>query len=357
MRTIQISSSKAKYPVHIGEGAIARLQPLLRAHGKAPVFVITSPKIWALWQQQFRRATDSLAHALLVPPGEQHKNLGTVETLAEQLARSGATRDTLLIAFGGGVIGDVVGFLAATYMRGVDYVQVPTTLLAQVDSSVGGKTGVNLTAGKNLIGSFNPPRAVFADTQFLQTLSIREFRAGLYESIKAGILGDKKLFANLEKFRPEILARDTHALSKITTASVRVKAAIVMQDEHERGARMTLNLGHTLGHAIEAATHYRELLHGEAVAWGMRFATAIAEARGVISQKDSTRIDDLILAYGSLPRFSASDHRILRLTSSDKKNMTGQRRFILPVAIGETIVATDVTNTEMSAAMRRLRPR
>lgn len=357
MRTIQINSSKASYPVYIGDGAIDRLRPLLQDHGKAPVFIITSPKIWALWQRQFRRATGCPAPALMVPPGEQHKNLRTIEELAGQLARREATRDALLIAFGGGVIGDIAGFLAATYMRGVDYVQVPTTLLAQVDASVGGKTGVNLTAGKNLIGSFNPPRAVFADTQFLHTLPVRELRAGLYESIKAGVLGDKKLFADLERFQAELLARDTHVLSEITAASVRVKAAIVMQDEHEHGVRMTLNFGHTLGHAIEAATRYRELLHGEAVAWGMRFATAIAEARGVISQKDAARIDNLILAYGPLPRLSASERRILRLTSSDKKNVTNQRRFILPTAIGTTIVATDVTNTEMLTAMRKLRPR
>ncbi|HWZ11636.1 MAG TPA: 3-dehydroquinate synthase [Acidobacteriaceae bacterium] len=357
MRTIQISSSKTQYPVYIGDGAVARLTPLLRARGKTRVFIITSPKIWAPWQRQLRHAIQSQAHVFMVQPGEKHKNLNTIQTLAEQLARGGAARDALLIAFGGGVIGDITGFLAATYMRGIDYLQIPTTLLAQVDSSVGGKTGVNLKAGKNLVGSFNPPRAVFADTQFLQTLPVRELRAGLYESIKAGILGDKKLFATLERFRPEILARDAHALSEITTASVRVKAKIVMQDEHERGVRMTLNLGHTLGHAIEAATRYRQLLHGEAVAWGLRLAAGIAQARGVLSQENATRIDNLILAYGPPPDFSASDSRIVRLTYGDKKNDTRGRRFILPTAIGKTIVATDVTDEEMLTAMKQLRTR
>jgi 3-dehydroquinate synthase len=357
VRTIQISSSKAQYPVHVGDGALTRLRPWARARGKARIVIITSPKIWSPWQQQVRHAVELAgvrAQVLMVPPGERHKTMSTVETLAEQLARSGATREALLIAFGGGVIGDITGFLAATYMRGVDYLQVPTTLLAQVDSSLGGKTGVNLKAGKNLLGSFNPPLAVCADTQFLQTLSVRELRAGLYESIKAGILGDKKLFAMLEKHRSQILARDSHVLDAIITASVRVKAKIVMQDEHERGARMILNLGHTLGHAIEAATEYRRLLHGEAVAWGTRLATAIARSREIISTEDAARIDNLILAYGPLPDLSANAQRIVRLTYGDKKNITGERRFILPTAIGQTRIYTDVTDKEMLSALNQL---
>lgn len=342
----------------MGDGALARLQPFLRARKASTIFIITSPRIWAAWQQQFLRSAGDLAtppQIIAIPPGEKHKTLKTIEMLAEQLARRGATRDSLLIAFGGGVIGDITGFLAATFMRGIDYLQIPTTLLAQVDSSVGGKTGVNLKAGKNLIGSFNPPSMVIADTQLLQTLPMRELRAGLYESIKTGILGDRKLFSALEDHRAEILARDTHMLGEIALASVRVKANIVMRDEHERGARMALNLGHTLGHAIEAATHYRQLLHGEAVAWGMRFAVEIARARGILSQRDAVRIDELILAYGRLPAFSATDHRIVRLTQGDKKNLTGQRRFVLPVAIGRTILATDVADAEMLAALKRLR--
>lgn len=299
--------------------------------------------------------SDWRAEVLLVSPGEKHKRLRTIETLAEQLAHRGAGRDALLIAFGGGVVGDITGFLAATYVRGVDYVQIPTTLLAQVDSSVGGKTGVNLKAGKNLIGAFNPPRAVFVDTQFLQTLPARELRAGLYECIKAGILGDKKLFVMLENRRAEILSRDTRVLEGVITASIRVKAAVVMRDEHEHHARMALNLGHTLGHAIEAATGYRQLLHGEAVAWGMRLATSIARTRGALARRDAERIDELIVAYGSLPLFTADDRRIVRLTYGDKKNLAGQRRFVLPVAIGSTRVATDVADEEMLAALKEVR--
>ena len=360
MRTLHISSSHGQYPVHIGDGALARLRPFLERRGRGAVFIVTSPKIWLPWRRQLLSAvdnSDSQARVLLVRPGEEHKRLKTIEALAEELARRGAGRDALLIAFGGGVIGDITGFLAATYVRGVDYLQIPTTLLAQVDSSVGGKTGVNLKGGKNLIGAFYPPRAVVADSQFLQTLPARELRAGLYECIKAGILGDKKLFALLENKRAEILARDTRALDDVIAASVRVKAAVVMKDEHERNARMTLNLGHTLGHAIEAATGYRQLLHGEAVAWGMRLATSIARKRGVLNVGDAARIDNLILDYGTLPDFTAGDGRIVRLTYGDKKNLAGQRRFVLPIAIGNTQIVTDVTDKEMLAALKEVRAR
>lgn len=344
----------------MGDGALVRVRPFLRRRGTRSVFIVTSTKIWSPWQRQMRSAVeDADLHTgvLLVRPGEEHKRLKTIEMLAEQLARRGAGRDTLLIAFGGGVIGDITGFLAATYMRGVDYLQIPTTLLAQVDSSVGGKTGVNLKAGKNLIGAFNPPHAVFADTQFLQTLPGRELRAGLYECIKAGILGDRKLFSMLESKRAEILARDTHALEDVIATSVRVKATVVMGDEHEHHARMMLNLGHTLGHAIEAATGYRQLLHGEAVAWGIRFATSIARERGVLAASDAERIDNLVLAYGSLPTFTAGDGRIVRLTYGDKKNLAGHRRFVLPIAIGKTQIVTDVTDKELLTALKQVRAR
>jgi len=211
VRTIQISSSKTKYPVYIGAGALSRLGPLLRSH-HGGIFIITSPKIWQPWKKHMLAAIGECAtsaQVLNVPSGEQHKNLKTIAALAEELARRGADRRALLIAFGGGVIGDMTGLLAATFMRGIDYVQIPTTLLAQVDSSVGGKTGVNLKAGKNLIGCFNPPMAVITDAKLLLTLPVRELRAGLYESIKAGILGDHRLFAALEQHHAEILARDS----------------------------------------------------------------------------------------------------------------------------------------------------
>ena len=357
MPVIHISSSKARYPVYIGDGALSRLPSVWRQqHGK--IFIVTSPRIWRLWKKHLSTVLESSGKSvqvLTVPPGEKYKNLSTISRLAEQLAAARAARDSLLIAFGGGVIGDVTGFLAATFMRGIDYIQVPTTLLAQVDSSVGGKTGVNLRAGKNLIGSFYPPSAVIVDPHLLQTLPPRELRAGLYESIKAGILGDKQLFAMLERHGDLILARDSALLVKIISASIRVKAKIVVEDERERGARMMLNLGHTLGHAIEAATQYKQLLHGEAVAWGIRAATWISRTRGLLSETDASRIDRIILTYGPPRRFVASDRNIIRLTYVDKKASASQRRFILPVSIGKTIVSTDVSDAEMLAALQRVR--
>ena len=217
---------------------------------------------------------------LFLPAGERHKRLATVESLAQQLALAGADRDSILLAFGGGVIGDVTGFLAAIYMRGIRYVGLPTTLLAQVDSSLGGKTGVNLLAGKNLIGAFHHPLAVFSDIDLLRTLPPAELRAGLQEAIKSAIIRDPSLFRFMEKNADAILSGDPAALQKVVTASVRVKAEVVSQDEKESGLRMVLNFGHTIGHAIEAATHYRKLLHGEAVAWGSIAALHLSLNRG-----------------------------------------------------------------------------
>jgi 3-dehydroquinate synthase len=278
----------------------------------------------------------------------------SVEALAEQMVLAGADRDSALIAFGGGVIGDMTGFLAAIYMRGIRYVQVPTTLLAQVDSSIGGKTGVNLAAGKNLVGSFYHPLAVFADTDLLATLPPAELRAGLQESIKAGIIRDPKLFAYLEKNAATILAGDPAALAHVVTASVRVKADVVARDERESGLRMILNFGHTLGHAIEAATGYKQLLHGEAVAWGSIAALEVARGRGTASAGQIERMKSLIRAYGPLPRFRASAAKLVALTSGDKKMRSGIRSFVLPEGIGATRIVRDVTDAELLTAAEKM---
>ena len=276
--------------------------------------------------------------------------MSSVESLAQQLATAGADRDSLLLAFGGGVLGDITGFLAAIYMRGIRYVQIPTTFLAQVDSSIGGKTGVNLVAGKNLIGSFHHPQAVFADTDLLGTLPPAELRAGLQESIKAGIIYDAKLFRYMEQNADAILAGDPAALTRVVAASVRVKADVVSKDEKESGLRMILNFGHTIGHAIEAATNYKQLLHGEAVAWGSIAALNVAAARKTITQKDADRITQLILRYGPLPPFKATAEKLVALTSRDKKNRSGIRAFVLPTGIGKTEIVRDVTERELLAA-------
>ncbi len=226
-------------------------------------------------------------------------------------------------------------------MRGIRYVQIPTTLLSQVDSSIGGKTGVNLTTGKNLIGSFHHPQAVFADTDLLGTLPAAELRAGLQESIKAGIIYDAKLFRYMEQNSEAILAGDPAALTRVVAASVRVKADVVSKDEKESGLRMILNFGHTIGHAIEAATNYKQLLHGEAVAWGSIAALNVALVRKSFSPKDTEKVTNLILRYGPVPPFKATSEKLVALTARDKKNRSGSRSFVLPTAIGKTeIVAT-----------------
>jgi 3-dehydroquinate synthase len=232
-------------------------------------------------------------------------------------------------------------------MRGIRYVQVPTTLLAQVDSSIGGKTGVNLAAGKNLAGAFHHPLAVYADVATLSTLHADELQAGLQESVKAGIIRDPELFALLERERERVLAGDEEILGDVVAASVRVKADVVNADEREAGLRMILNLGHTLGHAIEAATEYTQLLHGEAVAWGMLAAIRIAAARGLITAGDGDRMQNLIRAYGPMKPFRAEADQLVALTAKDKKNRSGARSFVLPTGIGSATVVHDVSQREL----------
>ncbi|HWW96896.1 MAG TPA: 3-dehydroquinate synthase [Edaphobacter sp.] len=361
MPVIPVNTPSAKYNVTIGANLLRTLHPRLKKLNKDKPFrpfVITSPDIWALWSKpflaSFSKGNKEIPTVLFLPSGESHKRMSSVESLAQQLATAGADRDSLLLAFGGGVLGDITGFLAAIYMRGIRYVQIPTTFLAQVDSSIGGKTGVNLQAGKNLIGSFHHPQAVFADTNLLGSLPPAQLRAGLQESIKAGIIYDAKLFRYMEQNADAILAPkknpDPNVLTGIVAASVRVKADVVSKDEKESGLRMILNFGHTIGHAIEAATNYKQLLHGEAVAWGSIAALNVAVARKTIAPKDADRITQLILRYGPLPPFKATAEKLVALTSRDKKNRSGIRSFVLPTAIGKTEIVRDVTESELLAA-------
>ena len=350
MPLIQLKTPSASYDIAIGSGLIRTLAPRLRklSNGRPfRTFIVTSPEIWGLWGAKVLESFDEQPTALFLPAGEQHKRLRTVESLTEQLAEAGADRDALLVALGGGVVGDVTGFLAAIYMRGVPYMQIPTTLLAQVDSSVGGKTGVNLRAGKNLVGSFHHPLAVLADTDLLGTLPRTELRAGLQEAIKAGIIRDAKLFAYLERNADAVLAGDAEALTHVVAASVRVKADVVASDERESGLRMILNYGHTLGHAIEAATRYKQLLHGEAVGWGSIAATILGRKRGLITDTQAERIIKLILRYGPLGAFNATAEKLVTLTAKDKKNRSGTLSFILPTGIGSVEIVRDVTRVEL----------
>ena len=356
---LTVETPSAKYPVYVGRGLFPELAQAARRTSKGQVFVLSSPEIWALWGRKFLAAFPETSQptVLFLPAGERFKRMAQVEKLADQLARSGADRSSLLIAFGGGIVGDVGGFLAAIYMRGIEYVQAPTTLLAQVDSSVGGKTGANLAAGKNLIGSFHHPRAVFADLDVLQTLPDREFRAGLFESVKAGVIRDARLFRFMEENAEKILARDPAALERVIADSIRMKAGVVALDERESGLRMILNFGHTLGHAIEAATQYKKLLHGEAIAWGMLAALQVALARETVGPDQAARMEKTILAYGPLPPFRATAAQLLAAAGRDKKNRAGTRRFVLPKGIGDAIVVEDVKDRELEEALAWLLPR
>lgn len=338
-----------------GSGLLETLAPRVeRVIGRLPrrVFVLTSPSIWALWNERFCASFREPPVALFLPPGEKYKTVASVERLTREMMRAGADRGSLLIAFGGGIVGDVGGFLAAVFMRGIPYVQVPTTFLAQVDSSVGGKTGVNLPEGKNMVGCFHQPRAVFADIGVLGTLPERELKAGLMESVKAGIIRDRSLVRFMEENVGAIVGRDEKALEKVIAASIRMKAGVVTLDERDTGLRMILNLGHTVGHAIEQATAYKVLLHGEAVGWGMVAALYLGLQRGTISRSQFDRLEKLIFLYGPLPALKLRPAKVVAATGADKKNVGGVRRFVLPLGIGDAGVVEDVTPAELEAAVK-----
>ncbi len=322
------------------------------------VFVVTVPPVRRRWGSKFLASLKSSgfdAQVIMMPDGEPSKRLANVEKMAEKLAKLGADRRAVIIALGGGVTGDVAGLLASLYMRGVELVQVPTTVLAQVDASVGGKTGVNLIAGKNLVGTFYHPRVVLIDPTVLKTLPEREFRSGLYEALKCGIIGNVELFIRFEQNRARILKRDMTELEWVIAQSVKFKAEVVSADEHEGGLRRVLNLGHTIGHALEAETNYRGFLHGEAVAWGMVAATNIALSVGRTDSVTAGRITDSVLSLGRLPEVNVNAKKILARLQSDKKTQNGVVHFILPREIGKVEVASDVPESAILDSVEELR--
>jgi len=320
--------------------------------------VVTVPPVrrrWAKVLLQSLTAAGIETTLLEMPDGERAKRLSTLEKLAEKLLKLGADRGATLIALGGGVVGDVTGFLASIYMRGVDVIQVPTTVLAQVDAAIGGKTGVNLASGKNLLGTFHQPRAVLIDPAVLRTLPSREYRAGLYESLKCGVIGDAGLFKLFEDRRRELLDRDPVVLEKVIADSVRLKASVVSADEREGGLRQVLNFGHTIGHALEAETQYKLLLHGEAVAWGMIAATHIALSTDKLDSVAAGRITNSVLGFGRLPRLKLKTANIVKRLRSDKKTRQGVVHFILPREIGKVEIASDVPEAIVRSAVDEIR--
>ena len=321
------------------------------------VCVVTSKPIRKLWGKTLEKGLRSLSgkpRFFEMPDGERAKRLANLEKLAEELVEKGADRHSVVIALGGGVVGDVGGFLASVFMRGIPVIQVPTTLVAQVDSAIGGKTGVNLTNGKNLLGTFHQPACVLVDPDVLSTLPEREYRSGLFEAMKYGVIRDPSIFEIMESHRHALLARDRDLLERLIADCIRVKAQVVSSDERESGERRILNFGHTIGHALEAETGYKSLLHGEAVGWGMIAAASIGEQAGVSDKPTAQRITNLVTAYGPLPKLKVKPSRILKRVMSDKKTIGGVPHFVLARSLGEVEIVNDVPKAVISRAIEKL---
>jgi 3-dehydroquinate synthase len=348
------------YDAVIEDGLLSRAGAILKEvlPERTRYFVISVPPVRKAWGPALMSALAGVgleAEMIEMPDGEGHKTLNTVEHLSRKLVKAGADRQSVLVAFGGGVVGDVGGFVAACYMRGIDYVQVPTTLLAQVDAALGGKTGVNLREGKNLVGRFHQPRCVLIDPSVLSTLPEREFRSGLYEALKCGIVGSAEVFERLENQRDPILRRDPAALEWMITECVKLKAAIVTADTEESGPRRMLNFGHTIGHALEAETSYRQFLHGEAVAWGMVAAAMIAAALQKTDSDTARRIISTVLALAPLPKVDLRGKRVFRRLKADKKRVNGSVPFVLPCQIGQAEIVLEVPDGAVIQAIEELR--
>lgn len=358
MTRVEIAVAPRPYRAIIESGALPRAGTLLRPllHEGEQLFVISVPPVrkWSKKLIVSLKQAGFGAQSIEMPDGERHKKLSTVEMLADKLSAYHADRSSVIVALGGGVVGDVAGLVASLYMRGIDVIQIPTTVLAQVDASIGGKTGVNLRAGKNLLGTFHQPRAVLIDPDLLSSLPDREFRAGLYESLKCGVIGKPELFLRMENVSVRDLRKDSEALQWIIAESVRLKASVVSADEREGGLRRVLNFGHTIGHALEAETAYKSFLHGEAVAWGMIAATSIAAKRSLDSQAEK-RIIDAVLNLGPLPPVQVSPRNILRRLQSDKKTLRGTVHFVLPREIGKVDIVNDVPDESILEALEQLR--
>jgi 3-dehydroquinate synthase len=343
---IVVRATAGDYTAMCGRGTLARAGQLAADLGEnTGIFILSSPRVW---KHCGRKVASSLRRSggcrtILFDDREASKNMRTVEALCRRLVRAGADRRAVLVAVGGGVVGDVAGFVAASYLRGIHLVHVPTTLVAQVDSATGGKTGVNLPEGKNLVGAFYPPRLVLADPAVLSTLPARQFRSGIYEVIKYGVIGDAALFRFLERRLDDLLSQRATALDWIVPRCIRAKARVVSRDEREAGLREILNFGHTVGHALEAATRYKRFLHGEAVAWGMVAAVWLAVGLQRLAEGEAARIIRLISRVGALPRLPGiSASRLLRFMRADKKSRGGRLRFVLPRRIGRVETMSDI---------------
>lgn len=346
MATLNLDLGPRSYPIYIDTGLLNKTD-LLSSYVRAKrVCIVTNDLVAPLYLKSFKaKLANFIVDEVILPDGEAEKSLSNFEVIMSHMLAQEHGRDTTLIALGGGVIGDITGFAAACYQRGIDFIQIPTTLLSQVDSSVGGKTAVNHPLGKNMIGAFYQPKAVFIDIDSLDTLPVREFNAGMAEVIKYGILGDRDFFIWLEDQSAAIKSGDKSVLAQMIERCCQCKADIVAKDETEAGVRALLNLGHTFGHAIEAEQGYGKWLHGEAVATGMVLAGKLAVAMNLLEVSEYRRMESLISAF-DLPIIAPENMgfaEFIRHMRRDKKNIAGKLRFIIPTAIGKSEIRDDVS--------------
>ena len=354
MQRIEVKLGTRSYPIFIGAGAMSLPDEFSRVIPARDVLIVTNTIVGPLYSAKLTAAlAPRRCIEVALPDGEVHKTLANVSRMLDVLIANRFARDACVVALGGGVVGDMAGFAAACYQRGISFVQVPTTLLAQVDSSVGGKTGVNHPGGKNLIGAFHQPAAVFADTDALSTLPEREFRAGFAEVIKYGLIIDREFFDWLEANAVTLLARDTDALTHAIKRSCEIKAEIVARDEREQGDRALLNLGHTFGHAIESATNYSTWLHGEAVGAGMLLAADLSQRLGWLNAGDVARVKRVLEIFGL--RTDVSELAAATLEENmkiDKKVAAGRIRLVLLKAIGKSVVTGDYEDAALRETLR-----
>jgi 3-dehydroquinate synthase len=354
LQRIEVKLGTRSYPIFIGGGAMSLKDAFDQVIPAQDVLVVTNTTVGPLYSSTLTKAlAPRRCLEVSLPDGEVHKTLANVSRILDVLIANRFARDCCVVALGGGIVGDMSGFAAACYQRGVAFVQIPTTLLAQVDSSVGGKTGVNHPGGKNLIGAFHQPAAVFADTDTLATLPDRELRAGLAEVIKYGLIVDREFFDWLEANAARLLARDTDALTHAIKRSCEIKADIVARDEREQGDRALLNLGHTFGHAIESATNYSTWLHGEAVGAGMLLAADLSQRLGWISSADVDRIERVLQLFGL--RTDVSELAAATLAEKmkiDKKVAAGRIRLVLLKAIGKSVITGDYDDAALRETLR-----
>ncbi len=353
LKTLNVDLGERSYPIFIGEKLLDNPSLVADFIRGGEALVVTNETVAPLYLDRVRAASDVRLDTLVLPDGERYKSVETVQRIYQTLLENRHSRQTTLIALGGGVVGDMTGFAAATYQRGVNFIQIPTTLLAQVDSSVGGKTGVNHPLGKNMIGAFHQPVAVVADVATLATLPDREYRAGLAEVIKYGLIVDEDFFRWLETNLGPLLARDAKVLATAVERSCRCKARVVAEDEREAGIRAILNLGHTFGHAIETAQHYQGLLHGEAVAVGMAMAADLSRRLGWLSETEADSAFDLLRAAGlpvTVPR-EMTPGDFMALMAVDKKAVGGEIRLVLLDAIGAARVSADYSRDALAATL------